>query len=171
MTSRGGLTSATTLNLRALDTGRTVVIKRIIAGSAQGDSLMSPLVLAGGRALWQAADHWSNQQFGFFLRTASINDPVVRELPCCNLYVDESRRNFPVFPMAGRGSMLVYYAHNDGGAPEERAVYRVLGRRAARLFGVETPSYLAVGGTESGLRGLALAERSYAHSEENSWLR
>ena len=27
------------------------------------------------------------------------------------------------------------------------------------------------GVTESGLRGLALAERSYAHSEENSWLR
>ena len=137
---------ATTLHLRALDTGRTVAIERIVAGSAQGDGLTSRLALADGRALWQAANDWSNQQYGIFTRTASIDDPIVHNLPCCDLYVDESRRNFPTFPLAGRGSALVYYAQRDGGAPPDHAVYRVVGRRAMKLFNVENPTYLAVDG-------------------------
>jgi hypothetical protein len=79
------------------------------------------------------------------LRTASIDDPFVHTLPCCDLYVDESRVNFPDFPMAGRGSVLVYYARADcGGGCEIRAVYRVVGRRAIKLFDAENPSFLAV---------------------------
>lgn len=138
------VTTDNTLHIRALESGRTVIVKSISGGSDQGDFVFPDIALAKGRALWKAENHWSNQQYGIFVRTASIDNPRVYTLPCCDRYVEETAAHLPVFPVAGSGRMLVYYSHRDMDGFSDRSVQRVVGARTQKAFDVESPSYLAV---------------------------
>ena len=134
------------LRLRELSSGRTRTIDGVGCSGEDREGLWGDrLALASGRALWSADAHGSNQQMGIRYQTASLANPRIRTLTCCDLYIDESHNDIPEFPVAGQGSLLLYYSHWDGtDGGHQRAVRRVVAGDARRLFEVERPLDLAV---------------------------
>ena len=132
------------LHIRALGGSQSVTIDGVGCTGDQWDGLWDDeFALANGRALWNASAHGSNQQFGIQVQTAALDDPRVRRLPCCDMYIDESE-DPPAFPLAGRAGMLVSYSHQDGGRPRDHSVRRVVGGKTQKVFDLEEPRHLAV---------------------------
>ncbi len=137
------------VHIRVLASGRTVTVGDTGCPSDPDRSVTGSLTLANGRALWSVADNLSSNVWSLIaMKTASIHDPRIRALPCCMWRHDWLARP-DVLPRAGAGNVLVYYSHrdtlgDDGDSRTERAVRRVIGSKARRLFTVDRPYGLDV---------------------------
>jgi hypothetical protein len=134
------------LHIRPRGAQRPVTIQRVVCHpNKEQAGLTGDLALARGRALWSIVTDFSHQAFGISMRTASVSNPHVTALPCCDLEYAESPDELPSWALAGRGSMLVYYSHSGlFDRTTDGAVMRVRGRKSSKLFGAHLPVDLAV---------------------------
>jgi hypothetical protein len=143
------------LQIRRASDGRSVAIDGVDCTDNPSQSALidGERTLAGGRALWNVAYGFSNEREEYLLRTAAVSDRRVRTLPCCSM---EGRLSGvgARLPLAGSGSLLVYYAH------PEAAVKRVFGARTKKLFDIERALDLAVDGDR-----VATVQRKLVHGD------
>src|SRR3954452_6108436 len=117
----------------------------------RGDSIScgsyGSLALAGSRALWTSLAGAGNTELDVAVATASASSPVARRVR----FMAMIRPDYGIEPfsppIAGRGTMLEYYRHEDGiGGPVTHTVDRLSGSRPVSTFRFENPVAFAVDG-------------------------
>jgi WD40 repeat protein len=132
------------LHLLSLRTRKRVTVEHV--GSPVGCD-DEALALAGSRAAWLTLVGAGNTELDYAVETATATDRKPRRVRLMVILRDSSGSEPHEPPIAGHGTVLAYYRHEDGlESPEIHAVERVVGRRPKRVFRDEDPVALAVGG-------------------------
>ena len=134
------------LHLLSLRTHKVVASRRISSSIGCYDDGFDNLVLAGDRAAWTSLDGAGNTELDVGVYTLSAREPKPRKVREMAMIREEFGPEPTPPPIAGRGSTIVYYRHEDGilGSPTH-TVERVLGSRPRRVFRVDEPIALAAG--------------------------
>ncbi len=105
------------------------------------------LALARNRVMWMVFTGAGNTELDVAVMTATFSTRKPRRVQEMAMERDAYEAEPSVPPLAGRGSLLTFYRHEDGiGGPRTHAVERVAGRSARRVFRFDDPRALAVDG-------------------------
>ena len=130
------------LHLLSLRTSKRVLIDHV--GAAVGCGGES-LALAGRRAAWLTLVGAGNTELDYAVETATASDPKPRRVRLMVVLRDSSGPEPHEPPLAGHGSVIAYYRHEDGlDSTPIHAVERVLRGKPRRVFRDEDPILLAV---------------------------
>jgi Tol biopolymer transport system component len=133
------------LHIRALRTGRTANLR--LRRPFDDFCGRLDLALAGRTVLWKSTVDGGNNERDLDVLTATAGQRRPRRLERLNLWWDlDSRLPVPDPPLAGAGSLLVYYAEHDdpGVEPAGGVIRRLIGSKARTLFSFDRPVAMAV---------------------------
>lgn len=131
------------LSLYSLRSRKRLAIPR--AGSDIGCGAYGGLALARNRLMWMVFTGAGNTELDVAVITATSSARKPRRVREMSMQRDAYEPEPSVPPLAGRGSLLTFYRHEDGIAwPRTHSVERLAGHTARRVFKFEDPRALAV---------------------------